>query len=276
MFAFLSDFFQKKEIKYFSSVALSACRVVRPYLLAREEIRDGTAILFAVPYLSRDGLDPEKNLSAYAVPRDYHFYFEELYAELLPLLRAAFPQYRFAGFSDHSPIDEVDAAARAGLGVIGKNHLLITPRYSSFVFLGELVTDAVLNTAPKPVLYCEDCGACMRVCPSDACGGCLSALTQKKGELTDGEKAAIVSHQAVWGCDLCQTVCPHTKRALDAETIFSPIPFFTEQTLPHLTLERLDAMSDEDFSRRAYAWRGRDTVRRNLILLMNTQTNNFS
>ena len=267
MFAILSNFFKKKGIKYFSPLALSDCRIVRPYLLEREKIGDGTAVLFAVPYLSRDGIAPERSLSAYAVPRDYHLYFEELFGELLPRLRAAFPQYRFAGFSDHSPIDEVEAAARAGLGVIGKNHLLITPDYASFVFLGEIVTDAVLETTPHEIHLCENCGACMRVCPADACGGCLSALTQKKGDLTDGEEVAIVSHRTVWGCDLCQTVCPHTKRALDAESIFSPIPFFSEQTLPHLTLERLDAMSDEEFSQRAYAWRGRKTIRRNLILM---------
>ena len=267
MFAILSNFFREKGIKYFSPLALTDCKTVRPYLLERAEICEGTAVLFAVPYLSRDGIDTERNLSAYAVPHDYHSYFEKLFGELLPLLRTAFPQHRFAGFSDHSPIDEVDAAARAGLGVVGKNHLLITPDYASFVFLGELVTDAKLDATPKPVSYCEDCGACMRVCPSDACGGCLSALTQKKGDLTDAERSAIASHGTVWGCDLCQTVCPHTKRALDAGTIFTPIPFFTEQTLSCLTLERLDAMSGEEFSHRAYAWRGRKTIRRNLILM---------
>ncbi len=267
MFAILSNFFQKKGIKYFSPLPLADCKIVRPYLLARAGISDGTAILFAVPYLSRDGISPERNLSAYAVPRDYHLYFETLFSELLGLLRTAFPQHRFAGFADHSPIDEVDAAARAGLGVIGKNHLLITPDYASFVFLGELVTDAKLDAAPKPVSFCQDCGACMRVCPADTCGGCLSALTQKKGDLTDTEKAAILSHGTVWGCDLCQSVCPHTKRALDAGTIFSPIPFFCDETLTNLTLERLDSMSDEEFSHRAYAWRGRKTVRRNLILM---------
>ena len=267
MFAILSNFFQEKGIKYFSPIALADCKVVRPYLLERAGISEGTAVLFAVPYLSRDGIDPERNLSAYSVPRDYHLYFERLFSELLTQLRNAFPKHRFVGFSDHSPIDEVDAAARAGLGVVGKNHLLITPDYASFVFLGELVTDAKLDATPKPVSYCEDCGACMHACPASACGGCLSALTQKKGDLTNGEKAAIVSYGSVWGCDLCQTVCPHTKRALDAGTIFTPIPFFTKQTLPRLTLERLDAMSDEEFSQRAYAWRGRKTIRRNLLLM---------
>ncbi len=267
MFAFLSKFFQEKGIKYVSPVSLADCRVVRPYLLERAGITDGTAVLFAVPYLSHAALDENRNLSAYAVSRDYHLFFESLFEELLPRLRAVFPQHRFAGFSDHSPIDEVDAAARAGLGVIGKNHLLITPDYASFVFLGEIVTDAVLETTPREIHLCEDCGACMRVCPAKTCGGCLSALTQKKGELTEAEQAAIVSHGSVWGCDLCQTACPHVRRAIDAGTAFSPIPYFSEQALPCLSVERLDAMTDEEFSSRAYAWRGRNTIRRNLILM---------
>lgn len=267
MFTFLLKFFQKKHIEYFAPLALCDCRVIRPYLLERAGIMDGTAILFAIPYLTPAAADPTRNLSAYAVSQDYHLFFEALYEELLPMLRAAFPQFLFAGFADHSPIDEVDAAARAGLGVIGQHRLLITPNYSSYVFLGEIVTNAKLPCAPREISTCEGCGACMRQCPASACGGCLSALTQKKGALTQEEFHAIVSGGSVWGCDICQAVCPHTQSAIRAGTVYSPIPFFSETPLAHLTIETLDAMSDEEFAHRAYAWRGRKTIRRNLLLM---------
>lgn len=268
MFAFLSNFFQKHKIEYASPVPLADCKTVRPYLLERSGIHDGTVIPFAVPYLSRAATDPFRNLSAYAVPRDYHLFFRELFDELIPRLCEEFPQNRFVGFADHSPIDEVDAAARAGLGIIGKNHLLITPKYASYVFLGEIVTDAHLPCRSQEIRTCEDCGACMRICPTNTCGVCLSALTQKKGELTAEEKNLIVSHGSVWGCDLCQTVCPHAKRAVADGSAFSPIPFFSDAPISHLTADALDAMSEEEFSQRAYAWRGRKTVQRNLHLTL--------
>ncbi|MBR7098632.1 MAG: epoxyqueuosine reductase, partial [Clostridia bacterium] len=186
---------------------------------------------------------------------------------LLPLLRDRFPENRFEGFADHSPIAERDAAARAGLGVIGRNHLLLTERYSSYVFLGEIITDAIFPCKTQEISECENCGACMRACPAERCGGCYSALTQKKGMLTEQEIAMLCEQKIAWGCDICQERCPHTKRAIQSGTIFSPVPFFHEQTIPRITIEILDSMSDEVFDTRAYSWRGRDTIARNFRLL---------
>ncbi|MBR7098750.1 MAG: epoxyqueuosine reductase [Clostridia bacterium] len=266
MFAFLSKFFLKNHIDLFAPIPLSDCKVQREYLLEREGIQSGTAIMLAVPYFTKACQDPKRNLSCYAVSKDYHGYFKSLCAELLPLLREKFPNNRFGGFADHSPVCEVDAAARAGLGIIGKNHLLITEKYSSFVFLGCLITDAVLNCEAHEPAFCENCGACIRACPASSPSDCLSALTQKKGALSEEERRKILCHGSVWGCDICQLVCPHTQQALKQNTIFSPIPYFEDDTLPHLTVEKLDEMSDDDFLSRAYAWRGKDTVRRNLLL----------
>jgi hypothetical protein len=61
--------------------------------------------------------------------------------------------------------------------------------------------------------------------------------------------------------------CPHTQKAIRNATIFSEIPYFNEQNISHLTLPILDEMSDEEFSNRAYSWRGRETIRRNLLLM---------
>lgn len=267
MFAFLSEFFKKNAVDCFAPIALADCRITRRYLLERAGIADGTAILIAVPYYSAASADPTRNISAYAVCRDYHGYFDALFGELLPLLRTQFPKFRFAGFADHSPIDEIDSAARAGLGIIGQNHLLITPKYSSYVFLGEIVTDARIPCQTQEIRTCEGCGACKRACPANACGTCLSALTQKKGELTEDEAKHLVRYRSAWGCDICAEVCPHTKRAIQSGSIYSPIPYFSDAPTPHMTVAALDEMSDGEFARRAYAWRGRDTLRRNLLLL---------
>ncbi len=266
MLQFLTNFFQKKQIDLFAPIPLSSCEVRKPYLLEREGISSGTVVMIAAPYFTRACLSPNRNLSAYAVSRDYHGFYRELFAELLPLLRERLPDRKFAGFADHSPIAELQAAARAGLGVIGKNGLLLTERYSSYVFLGELITTAELPAAAGEIRGCVGCGKCRKACPMDEIGTCLSALTQKKGALTQEESAHLLRYGSVWGCDICQDVCPYTEAAIRKETIFSPIPYFSVDPIPRLTLEKLDGMNDEAFSARAYAWRGRETIRRNLLL----------
>lgn len=249
-------------------IPLSACTVTRPYLLARENIAEGTAFLFAVPYYTTNCDDGSKNISVYAVSSDYHRFFAELFEDVLPRLRAAFPAHRFAGFTDHSPIAECDAAVRAGLGFYGKNHLFITEAHSSFVFLGEIITDAALAvTLPTP-RGCLDCGACRRECPVELdITRCLSALTQKKGDLTEEETATLRRFGCAWGCDICQNVCPYTARARAAGTLYSRIPFFENSAMPHLTSDAVRAMDDAAFAERAFSWRGRAVILRNLTLL---------
>ena len=262
------------------AIPLSSCRPAKSYLLERAGIpRTGTAILFAVPYVMAHDVDhPDRNLSLYAVPRDYHGYMQEISREVLPILQASFPALRFTLYADHSPIREVEAAAKAGLGVLGENGLLITPDYGSFVFLGEIVTDApyeavtgsVWREDAAEVPRCGGCGACHRACPAGCTRGegrevCLSALTQKKGALTEDERVVLRDHPLVWGCDACQFACPHNQQVLrsGADT---PISYFREKRLRRLDLPALEAMSDEDFSDRAYAWRGRGVIRRNIEL----------
>ena len=261
-------------IELVGALPLSECRLTRPYLLTREGL-DVTAplsvVIFAIPYLTPAADLPDRNLSAYAVSEDYHLFVRELMDDLLPRLRAQHPEHRFVGFAEHSPIDEIDAAVLAGLGVRGRHSLLLTERYSSYVFLAEIVTDLPLasthTTLPPELLHCHGCDACLKVCPKIKTGGvCLSALTQKKGELTDAERAVLTDFPSVWGCDVCQEVCPYTHRARSRGTIYSSIPFFSKDTVSHLTPEALDGMDEAQFSRRAYAWRGRDTIRRNLLL----------
>jgi epoxyqueuosine reductase QueG len=235
--------------------------------LERAGIHDGTVVIIAVPYFSKAALAKERNISAYAVSRDYHLFFQRLFAELIPLLQTSFPKNKFCGFADHSPIAECEAASKAGLGVIGKNHLLLTKKYSSYVFLGELITDMKIPCDVKVATYCNGCGACQTACPMETCGTCLSALTQKKGVLTEIEQANLITYGSAWGCDICQEVCPHTKAAIQNQTIFSPIPFFSEKTIPRLSASLLSSMTEEEFQHRAYAWRGRDTIMRNLQIL---------
>ena len=182
----ISQMLKERGILLCAPLSLSDCSIQKPYLLQREGIpADGTAFLFAVPYYTAFCDDPARNISAYAVSADYHLFFRQLFDEILPILRARFPQHRFAGFTDHSPIAEVEAAVRAGLGVLGCNRLLLTKAYSSYVFIGEILTDAQTDAPAGPLRRCTACGACHSACPVSLGEGCLSALTQKKGELDE-------------------------------------------------------------------------------------------
>ena len=267
MFEFLSKFFLKKHISLYSAIPLSACKVQKPYLLERAGITSGTVVMIAVPYFTKSCMDPTRNISCYAVSRDYHIFFKELFDELLPLLQQTFPQFSFAGFTDHSPIAEVDAAARAGLGRIGDNHLLITERHSSFVFLGCLITNAELPSVVHPILQCEHCGKCKQICLAQNTAECLSNVTQKKGILSESEIEMLLQYRSAWGCDLCQFCCPHTAKAMSTGSIYTEIDYFKDKTIAYLTTQAVDQMSDTAFSERAYAWRKKDTIQRNLILL---------
>ena len=260
------DILSRYGIDTVAKIALTPDLISRPHKLARagfDADKELYAIIFAIPYFTEV---QEKNLSAYAVSRDYHLFFKELFDAILPEFRREYPKYSFSGFADDSPIDERMSAAVGGLGVIGKNRLLITEKYSSYVFLGEIITDMPLETVKEEIRQCEGCGRCERVCPMSECGICLSALTQKKGSLSDEEKQLIKKYGSVWGCDRCQEVCPHTQRAIADKTIFTHFAFFKENSLPHLTLSDIDKMSDEEFDLRAYSWRKRDTIRRNLLI----------
>ena len=267
------------------AIPLSVCRPARTYLLDRAGIPyTGTAVLFAIPYvMTEDIRNPERNLSLYAVPRDYHGYMKELDTAVLPSLRKAYPQHTFALFADHSPILEADAAARAGLGVLGINGLLITKEYGSFVFIGEIIIDADYSTVtgeslpsfPAEPPTCEKCGACLAACPMGCREGdranCLSALTQKKGTLTETEINAVRKGGLAWGCDACQLACPHNIHVI-REGQDTTIPYFLEKRLTRIRIDTLAAMSDHKFASRAYSWRGRGVIARNLDLLEEDHT----
>ena len=98
-------------------------------------------------------------------------------------------------------------------------------------------------------------------------GECLSSLTQKKGDLTEQDKQAILKYGSAWGCDICQEVCPYTTAAISRGTIYTSIEFFKSDMIPYLTSNDVESMDDNTFKNRAYSWRGRAPIIRNLKIL---------
>ncbi|MCQ2353786.1 MAG: DUF1730 domain-containing protein [Clostridia bacterium] len=253
-------------------ISITDCRVIRQDRILRLGFVPQTVIIGVLPYYTH-ACDGPRIVSAYAVGRDYHFLLKQIGEEIVNDGKEKFPEAHFAVFGDVSPIDEVDAAARAGLGVIGKNGLLITEDHSSFVFIFEVLTD-ILPDEPIVVSeprHCENCGECIAACPSRLAGGgeCLSSVTQKKGVLTSDEQSLMRKYGTAWGCDICQLVCPHTVSAKKSGTLYHGSEWFAENARP---IPSEKSISDkDDFSRRAYSWRGTEVMRRNLHILEKTE-----
>ena len=233
------------DVGFFDFGALCG-RIIPCRAAARLPQNAKTAIMCVFPYKVDDA--PPENISRYAAVPDYHIVCGEMLKTAAERLSREFSGYEFVPFIDKSPIPEVAAAAFAGLGVRGKNGLLITERWGSFVFIGEIVTDLKIECADL-TRYCSGCGKCTAACPKKDI--CLSDLSQKKGDL-DPEQAEILRrNNIVWGCDICAEVCPQNRGAEKTE-----IPEFIAGYRGRYT-------AGEDIQNRAYAWRGEKTVRRN-------------
>lgn len=224
-----------------------------------------SVIVCAFPYYT--GEWEGRNLSRYAIVPDYHRAALGLLTPVCEKLRRDFSA-EFVPFADNSPIREADAALRAGLGVLGENSLLISTRYGSWVFLGEIVTDLPLEYTEQPVKKCMGCGACAKACPGGCISHgkieesrCLSAITQTKRDLTPEETELVKQGGLVWGCDRCQEVCPHNKNAEK-----TPLPAFLADVRPVLSREDVAAGVKE----RAYGFRGPKPLLRNLEILKTT------
>ncbi len=224
-----------------------------------------TAYLWLLPYYT--GRHQNRNVSLYAVSRDYHLFGDYLKKKLYPKLKELFPNEEFYFFSDSSPINEISAAVKCGLGVIGKNRLLITGKYGSYVFIGSLLT-TLKNTDQSHTLIsdehqqksCLNCGSCIKKCAflNGKCDFCYSSLNQTK-KLSDEQLGLVRSRKIRWGCDDCQVVCPMNK-----DVPLTKIPFFYEDIRENVTKEYLESLSDEEFKNRAYSWRGRNVIERNI------------
>jgi len=223
-----------------------------------------TVIAAAFPYLLPEKYFPGRNVSRYAVPRDYHGVCGARLERACALLRGAFPGEEFHWHCDSTALPEIELAVKAGLGVRGRHNLLITAEHGSWVFLGEIITSAkLMHNALCTMHNCLNCHACVKACPAGALGEngfargkCLSHITQKKGMLTPEEEALIRQTGTAWGCDICQEVCP-----CNHAVKIAPLPEFLLDPVAHVTL-------DTPIEGRAFAWRGEGAMRRNLSLLL--------
>lgn len=239
-------------------------------------------VLLAMNYATATPRDPspgEGRVSRYAWGRDYHHLIHERLAEVISRIREYEPQARLRGVVDTAPLLEREFAVLAGLGWIGKNTMLIHPRQGSYFFLAALLTDLELECdAPLTVDHCGTCRACLDACPTGAfvqprvldSRRCISYLTI---ELRDSIPEPLRGGIGDWlfGCDVCQEVCPFNRFAPESKEIdFQPRP--DGNPVPLGALFELDEASFRDRFRDTPLWRARRRgILRNAAIVLGNQ-----
>jgi epoxyqueuosine reductase len=219
-----------------------------------------------VVHLPDDG-QPRGWISRYAWGNDYHEVLDEKLQELMAALRVHFDEpFEARVYADTGPLQERIFAKYAGLGWLGKNTLLLNQRLGSWIFLGTIVTTLELaptlneGLLPPPDL-CGSCRRCIDACPTQAfvepyvmdARRCISYLTiELRDAIPDNLREPIGGH--VFGCDICQDVCPWNRRApITAQKELRPRTFpstleNTTQNEPAQNIDLLSAQRPADIS----------------------------
>ncbi len=183
-----------------------------------------TIVSLAVNYYPGEIVYRRTKISRYALGRDYHRVLKKMMKALFEFIKGEFPEARARFFVDSAPVLEREIARKAGLGWIGKNTMLITREFGSWVFLGEIFLSVKLPPdRPFRENYCGTCSRCIEACPTGALKPyfldsrlCLSYITvEHKGEIPEIYREKNMGW--IFGCDICQEVCPWNSRPKPAE-----------------------------------------------------------
>ena len=203
---------------------------------------------------------------------DYHYVLQDKLDRLAKGIEELTADFEYKGMVDTGALVDTAVARRAGIGFIGKNGLVISKEFGSYMFLGELITN--LDIEPdQPVDYdCGDCNRCVTACPTSCLIGdgtmnakrCLSFQTQDKGVMDLEFRKKIKT--VIYGCDICQICCPYNK-VLDNPLATEIDPELAHpELLPFLELS--NGQFKEKFGHIAGSWRGKNILQRNAIIAL--------
>lgn len=233
-----------------------------------------TVICLLHNYFPSTELQSGYKIARYAYGEDYHFVLKDKMQSILEWLKLKGSRVQRA-FTDSAPLMERALAAKAGLGWIGKNSLLLNREMGSYFFIAEILTD--LEFAPDEAKmrdYCGGCVKCITACPTDAiiqarvvdARKCISYLSiEHKTDIPETFKSAYSDW--IFGCDICQEVCPwNAKIKPHSEQRLMPAPELLQLRKPDW--DAMDeARFDELFRRSPLSRSGIEGLKRNISFL---------
>lgn len=235
-----------------------------------------TIISIAFPYDHGRENEKDNGFSIYTKRLDYHRVVKKYLSEISTYIESLGGQA--LSFVDSNTLPERYIAYLAGVGFIGRNNLLITQKYGSYVFLGEIITDLEIECQDQRrqdeisrYAECGTCERCIKECPTKSINKlrcnpniCLSYMTQKK-ELTVREMSLLKGN--IFGCDFCQLKCPYNETAeKNVLKEFKTLPYMNDEASIYANMN--NAFFKEKISGTSCGWRGKNVIRRNAIIHM--------
>lgn len=211
---------------------------------------------------------------------DYHDILKERLEKLIAFIQQQAnsleekEHWRFSPQVDTGELVDVAVAQRAGLGFVGRNGLLITEEFGSFVYLGEIITNIEFEVDQPVAFGCGECTRCVKACPTEALLGdggmnakrCLSYQTQTKGFMPVEYRRKM--GKVIYGCDICQLVCPYNK-GKDNHFHKEMEP---EVEIVYPKLKPILSVSNKEFKEKfghlSGAWRGKKPIQRNALIAL--------
>lgn len=236
-----------------------------------------TIISIAFPYFHGNDL-VGNGFSLYTMGNDYHHVVGAYLKKICDFIEER--GGKALHFVDSNTLPERYIAYLSGIGFIGKNNMLITKKYGSYVFLGEIITDLIIEpdfsfeernfSLINKFKECEECEVCYVKCPTKAinrnkknCNICMSYITQKK-DIED--KFIKLMDGRIFGCDSCQTSCPYNEN-IEFSSIeeFKPKDFMSSMDTESI-ISLTNGSFKETFKTTSCGWRGKNTLIRNALI----------
>ncbi|MBS4539159.1 tRNA epoxyqueuosine(34) reductase QueG [Clostridium sp. D2Q-11] len=223
--------------------------------------------------------EKRSNISNYTYSKDYHLIAQKKLNLIGEYLNKHINDFKYHAHVDTGPLVDRYLGHRAGLGFYGINAHLINDDYGTYFFIGYILNNYPFEADNTMDRTCYQCMKCVYSCPGKIILGnfdinplrCKSFITQKKRDIDQLDKDIIKKDNIVFGCDICQQVCPHN----DGIEI-THMEEFKEDLVYRLDYDEIKEMSNKGFKRkygdRAFAWRGRKVIKRNYEIIHNIKT----
>lgn len=211
-------------------------------------------------------------LSRYSYGTDYHLVFREKLEMIEKELNKL--GIKTKGSVDTYKVDERWASYLSGMGFLGKNQFLIHKTYGTYMYLATILIDQEVDKDFTILDTCGTCTKCIDACPSDALDNgfdinlCISETSQSKRDLTDKEISYMKT--MVYGCDICQKVCPKNKGVhFEDNTAFLPTGIESLDLIALLKMSNKEYMNI--YKDNASSWKGGTVIKRNALCLLGNQ-----